>query len=453
MRNMGYHLRKRINKRGIVIALLISALLSIAFFASCTPFSQPCRPLQEQRFEIHAPPANSQKTISATTIEISPENFRHNLEVIRNIIGPDLKLCVVMKSDAYGHGIENLVTQAVSSEPAYIAAISNAEFRMIHDEIKKQNKDIALLRIAPVLRDELVESIMNHWNVEEIIGSPEEAKMISETAETLSRRMGKEFTVNVHVNIETGIGRMAFRDVNQIKKALQLPYLRLKGVMTHFANAYQKEPVAFEKTRQQTEKFDQIVAELALDKTVIRHIANSPATVKFPWTRKDMVRVGTLLYGEDLEGLDPNHKLRPVISSYKSRVAIIEKNIPPMSPIGYDSMQRTPGNRLSTTATVRVGYSEGFPERAFKRNMHVLIRGKKFPVIGKTSMNMVVVDITDQDKNNPVQLNDEVVIIGKQGSQEITIEEFAAQSQNDITQVTILLGNAVDRKIVPGNGK
>ncbi len=90
---------------------------------------------------------------------------------------------------------------------------------------------------------------------------------------------------------------------------------------------------------------------------------------------------------------------------------------------------------------------------AFKRNMHVLIRGGEFPVIGKTSMNMVVVDITDQDKNNPVQLNDEVVIIGKQGNQEITIEEFAAQGQNDITQVTILLGNAVDRKIVPSHGK
>ena len=450
---MGYNLRKSIKKGGIVIALLISALLSIALFASCTSSSQPCRPLQEQRFEIHAPPANPYKTISATTIEISPENFRYNLEVIKKRIGPDVKLCVVMKSDAYGHGIENLVAQAVSSEPAYIAAISNAEFRMIHDEIKKQNKDIALLRIAPVLRDELIESIMNHWNVEEIIGSLEEAKMISETAETLSRRMGKKFTVNVHVNIETGIGRMAFRDVSEIKKALQLPRLRLKGVMTHFANAYEKEPVASKKTKQQTEKFDKIVAKLGLNASVIRHIANSAATVKFPWTRKDMVRVGTLPYGEDLEGLDPDHKLRPVMVSFKSRVAIIEDKVPPMSPIGYDSLQRTPGNRLSTTATVRVGYSEGFPEMAFKRNMHVLIRGKKFPVIGKTSMNMVVVDITDQDKNNPVQLNDEVVIIGKQGNQEITIEEFAAQSQNNITQVTILLGNAVDRKIVTSHGK
>jgi len=447
------HPRKRSSITHLLAALFVSALLGPAFFASCTPFSQQCRPLQGQRYEIHAPQANPHKTISTTTIEISPENFRHNLEVVKKRIGPDVKMCVVMKSDAYGHGIENLAAQAVSSEPAYIAAISNAEFHMIYDEIRKQNKNIALLRIAPVLHNELIESIINGWNVEEIIGSLEEARMISETAESLSKHLAKDITVNVHVNIETGIGRMAFRDVNQIKKALQLPHLRLKGVMTHFANAYQKEPVAFEKTRQQTEKFDKTVAELGLEPSIIRHIANSAATVRFPWTWKEMVRVGTLLYGEDIEDLDPDHELRPVMVSYKSRVAIIESNIPPMSPIGYDSMQCTKRNRLSTTATVRAGYSEGFPEMAFKQNMHVLIRGKKFPVIGKTSMNMVVVDITGQDKGNPVQLNDEVVIIGKQGNQEITIEEFAAQSQNDITQVTILLGNAVDRKIVPGNGK
>ena len=447
------HQRKRSRITQLFAALFVSALLGPAFFASCTPFSQQYRPLQGQSYEIHAASNNSRRTISTTNIEISPENFRHNLEVIKKLIGPDVKMCVVMKSDAYGHGIGNLAPQAVSSEPAYIAAISNAEFHMIHDEIRKQNKNIALLRIAPVLRDELIESIINSWNVEEIIGSPEEAKMISETAESLSRHLAKDITVNVHLNIETGIGRMAFRDVNEIKKALQLPGLRLKGVMTHFANAYQKEPAAFEKTRQQTEKFDKTVAELSLEPSIIRHIANSAATVRFPWTRKDMVRVGTLLYGEDIEDLDPDHELRPVMVSYKSRVAIIESNIPPMSPIGYDSMQHTPGNRLSTTATVRAGYSEGFPEMAFKQNMQVLIRGRKFPVIGKTSMNMVVVDITDQDKDNSVQLNDEVVIFGKQGDQEITLEEFAAQSHKEITQATILLGNAVDSKIVPRHGK
>ncbi|MCK4236817.1 MAG: alanine racemase, partial [Candidatus Krumholzibacteria bacterium] len=368
------------------------------------------------------------------------------------IIGPDLKICAVMKADAYGHGIRNLVAQTVAIEPAYIAAICNSEFRTIYEEIRKQNKDISLLRIAPVLRDELIESIINKWNVEEIIGSLGEVRMISATAEELSRSLGRDITVNVHVNIETGIGRMAFRDTDKIKKALQLPHLKLKGVMTHFANAYEKEPIASEKTRQQTEKFDKTVAELGFDKSIIRHIANSGATAKFPWTRKNMVRVGTLTYGEEVEGLDPAHKLRPVMVAYKSRVGIIEDNVPPMSPIGYDSMERTSGKHMSTTATVRAGYSEGFPEMAFKENMKVLIRDRRFPVIGKTSMNLLVVDITDQDKNNPVQLNDEVVLIGKQGDQEISLEEFAAKSKNTITPLIISLGNAVDRIIVPGRG-
>lgn len=389
---------------------------------------------------------------SVSYIEISPDNYRHNIEVIKKMIGPDVKLCLVMKGDAYGHGIENLIREAMASEPAYIAAIYNFEFRIIHEEIKKQNKDISILRIAPVLYDELKESIINGLDVEEIIGSFDEAKMISDTALELSNKLKRDISVSVHICIETGMGRMGFRDIEEIKKSLRLPCLKVKGAMTHFANAYKKEPVASEKTKKEVEIFDKTVAKLGLGSSIIRHLANSAATVRFPWARKDMVRVGTLTYGEDIEGLDPNHLLRPVMKSYKSRVAIIEDRVPPRSVIGYDSLQHTSARRFSTTATVRAGYGEGVPEEAFKKNMQVLIKGKRFPVIGKSSMNMIVVDITDQDKDNPVQINDEVVIIGKQGKEEITLEDFAAKSGCTITQLTILLGSAVDKIVVPYEG-
>ena len=152
-----------------------------------------------------------------------------------------------------------------------------------------------------------------------------------------------------------------------------------------------------------------------------------------------------------MEGLDSKIKLFPVVRAFKSRVAIVENNVPPSSPISYDSLQRTSAKRPSTTATLRVGYSEGFPEMAFRHNMKVLIRGRKFPVIGKTSMNMVVVDITDQDKKDPVQLGDEAVLIGKQGGQEITFEDFIAKSQMTITQLIIILGDANPSVVVANN--
>jgi len=431
-------------------ALLVFSLLFLVLFILCLSFSKQA---QEQPSAVLTESNNSYKTTSTTRIEISPENYRHNLEIIKKIVGPDVNICAVMKSDAYGHGINNLIAETVECNPAYIAAIYNSEFKTIYEEIKKQKKDISLLRIAPVFPDELAESIGNNWDIEEIIGSLEEAKMISATARKLSRSQGRNITVGVHINIETGMGRMAFRNIDDIRRTLELPHLKLKGVMTHFANAYKKEPMAEKETRHQTEIFDKVVKELDLNKSIIRHVANSGATMNYPWTRKDMVRVGSITYGEDLEDLDPKNELLPVMTSYKGKVAIIENNIPPMSPISYDSMERTRKKGMSTTATVRAGYNEGFPEMAFKQNIQVLIRGTRFPVIGKTSMNMFVVDITDQDKNNPVQLYDEVVLIGKQGEQEIFLEEFASKCNRNITQLIILLGNVTHKTTVSGYSK
>jgi alanine racemase len=382
-------------------------------------------------------------------LTVSPQNYRHNIEAIKKMLGSDVKMCLVMKSDAYGHGIKNLIEEAVASDPAYIAAIYNYEFRVIRQEIAKEKKDIALLRIAPVLRDELIESISDGLDVEEIIGSLEEAKMISTVAQELTEKLGRNIIINVHINIEAGMGRMGFRDIGDIKRAMKLPHLKIKGAMTHFSRAYEEGGAGEEATRKQTEEFDRMVARLRLDRSVIRHIANSGAAVKFPWVRKDMVRVGTLTYAEDINGLDPGHELKPVIKSFESRVAIIERDIPPRSPVGYDSLQRTRSKGPSTTATVRIGYSEGFPEMAFNHNMMVLIRGHKFPVLGKTSMNMVVVDITDQDKKDPVQLGDEVILIGRQGDKEITLEEFAAQSGSGITALILMLNrDSIKKEIV-----
>ncbi|MFH1790698.1 MAG: alanine racemase C-terminal domain-containing protein, partial [Candidatus Omnitrophota bacterium] len=241
-------------------------------------------------------------------------------------------------------------------------------------------------------------------------------------------------------------GRMGFRNIDDIKRAVKLPNLKVKGVMTHFSRSYEKGSAGEEATENETEEFDRMVAELELDGSVIRHIANSAAAVRFPWTRKNMVRIGSLTYAEDIKGLDPQRELKPVMKSFESRVAIIERNVPALSPVGYDGLQRMRRDGTSTTATVRVGYNEGFPEMAFSRDMRVLIRGRKFPVIGKTSMNMVVIDVTDQDKKDPVQLGDEVVLIGKQGDKEITLEEFATQSGTGITALILMLNRASIKK-------
>lgn len=387
-------------------------------------------------------------------VEIDPQAYASNLKHIREMVGPNVKICAVMKADAYGHGIVNLIDETIKANVDYIAAIDNSEFRIIAQKIKASGKNIHLIRIAPVTKPELIEAVTNNWNVEEVAGSVEEAEMLSNTAAELSKKLHRNITIGIHLYIETAMGRMGVRDISDMKKIIKLPHLKLVGVMSHLAKDYQAPPVDSDSTKEQLAIFESAVNQLHLESDVIQHIANSGAAAKFPWARLGMVRTGSLMYGEDLDDYqDPNHVLKPVMTSFKSKVSIIERNVPPHSPINYDGLQYTRSDKPSTTATIRVGYDFGFPQYAFRESADVLIRGQRFPVIGKTSMNMVVIDITDENPKNKVQLDDDVVLVGKQGSQQITWDEFAARNKMGIVEQVLLIGNQNTRKVisVPSN--
>lgn len=385
---------------------------------------------------------NKNATPAINFVEINPDAYYHNLVEIRKMVGPQVKICAVMKSNAYGHGIDNLIGMALKAKIDYIAAVDNSEFKLLAAKIKQTHAKTHLLRIAPVTRAELIEAQTGNWQVEELAGSLEEAKMLSDTASELSRKLGHKIIIPIHVNIETGMGRMGFRNVDEIRKTVSLPNLKFTGIMTHFARDYESSPTDYIETRAQLDIFESVIRQLKPDSSIIQHVANSAATAKFPWARKDMVRVGSLSYGEDLDDQqDPHHVLQPVMSAYKSTVAIIERNVPPHSPVNYDAMQYTRSDKPSTTATMRIGYYNGFPQYAFQESATVLIRGQRFPIIGKSSMNMVVIDITDEDKSNPVKLGDEVVLVGKQGKEQITWDEFASRNKMGITEQILLIGN------------
>lgn len=382
-------------------------------------------------------------------VEIDTAAYASNLRNIRKMFGPEVKICIVMKADAYGHGITNLIDEAIKANVDYIAAIDNSEFRILATKIAASGKKIHLLRIAPVTQTELIEAQTNNWHVEEIAGSVEQAKMLSTTAQQLSHKLGRSIIVPIHINVETGMGRMGVRDVSDMRKIISLPNLKLVGIMTHFSKAYEESPVGETSTRRQLDVFESAVRELNLDPGVIQHVANSGAATKFPWARKGMVRIGSLTYGEELDDLqDPKHVLKPVMSSFKSTVAMIERNVPPHSPINYDGLEYTRSDRYSTTATLRIGYDYGYPQYAFKESATVLIHGQRFPVLGKTSMNMLVVDISDEKSANSIKLGDEAVLLGRQGDQVITWEQFAGKNNMGVVEQVLLIGNQAPRKVI-----
>lgn len=395
--------------------------------------------------------ANESSTIP-TYVEINPAAFGHNIQVIRKTVGPNVKICAVMKSDAYGNGINNLINEAIAQNVDYIAAVDNKEFGVIAPAVIKSGKNIHMLRIAPVTKSELIEEIQSGWNIEEIAGSVEEAKMLSDTAQEMSKKLKRKIIIGIHLNVETAMGRMGVRSISDMKKIISMPNLKLMGIMTHFAKDYEDPPTDYDYTRMQLNLFESAVSQLHLESSVIKHVANSAALLKFPWTHLDMVRAGAIMYGADFDGMGDESSLSrqyiPVMKSFKTTVGIIERNVPPHSPINYDGEQYTRDDKPSTTATIRVGYNNGFPRYAYKEKIYVLIEGQKFPIIGKSSMNMVVVDITDENPKHPVKLGDEVVIVGKQGSEEITWSEFAKKNNMDPTNNQLIIGNQNPRKVV-----
>ena len=241
-------------------------------------------------------------------VTIDPDIFAANIRHLKEDIGPDVKLCIVMKSDAYAHGVDILMPEALKARPARIGMTGNGDIRKAVGIMDETGMRATILRIAPATFFEAAEAALNNWPIEELIGSLAQAEMLARLARWIGEKRGKKIVLPVHINVDTGMGRMGFVRVEDIKKAMDLPELKVRGIMTHYANAYDLERGA-DLTRKQLEKFDAVLAQLDLPGDVIVHTANSGATLSFPWTRRNMVRPGGALYGDVPPGNGPRPPL------------------------------------------------------------------------------------------------------------------------------------------------
>lgn len=382
-------------------------------------------------------------------VAIDPTVFADNIKRLKKDMGPKVKVCLVMKSDAYGNGVENLMPQALQARAAYIGLVGNAAIRTAVHCMDKTGLKSTILRIAPATFFEAAEAVVRNWPVEEVIGSCAQARALSRIAAWVGKKRGKPVVIPVHINIDTGMGRMGFMHAHEIKKAMALPGIRVKGVMTHYANAYNLEQ-GEELTRKQLDKFDSVLAGLDLPDDVIVHTANSGAALCFPWARRNMVRVGGALYGDLPPEMNPKGRYGRVMRSFTTRVVWLMDQVPPGTPVGYDSLYHTPKGRFSTLATIKIGYNNGFPVLAFEKGTKVLIRGRRFSVVGKSSMNMVVVDVTGQNPKDKVAQGDEAVIFGRQGDQELTLEDLEKTTGVDACELMLNIGKENPRVIVAG---
>jgi alanine racemase len=294
------------------------------------------------------------------------------------------------------------------------------------ETIRRLGLKVPLLRLRMALEAEMEESV-RELDIEEQVGSWEAAVFLS--AEGVRR--GRP--VDVHLDIDTGMGRSGFfpEQIETIRQVMKLPGLRIAGVMTHFPTADASE---LAQTRAQIERMQSFCAELGVRDDVLVHTHNSAATVRLMGDRRSMVRLGAACYGvrTSREFANPA-ELKPVMS-FRTWIAQL-RDVSKGRTVGYGGLFTTA--RDTKIASLPVGFGEGYPRALFNKGI-VLIHGKRCPVIGRVSLNVLTIDVTDLD--DQVRLGDEVVLIGSQGDEEITFEEMADKFSSVHTEINLMAG-------------
>ncbi|HVM61560.1 MAG TPA: alanine racemase [Verrucomicrobiae bacterium] len=339
-------------------------------------------------------------------VEVDLDALRHNVAAIRRRIGSEVKLMAVVKADAYGHGLAQVGSTLMQCgvDAFAVAHLSEA---LVLRQIGGTGWPILLFGSAlPFEVAKMVEQ-----SITPTISALDEAGLFEDEA----RRRGK--TVDVHVEVDTGMGRVGFWHEDAIGAILQiakLPHLRIAGLYTHFPSADEN----LEETRRELGIFQKIIQIVGSDGVLIPfiHTSNSAALVRVKESHLTMVRPGLLLYGicptEVASG-----EFRPLLS-FKARVAYV-KDVAAGRTISYG--QTFLAERPMRIATVTAGYADGF-SRHLSNKAEVLAGGKRCRVVGRVTMDQIMVDVTQVPD---VQCGDEVVLIGDQGTARITASDVA----------------------------
>lgn len=358
--------------------------------------------------------------INNSYIELNLAAINNNLNFIKSLLKKNCEFCSVVKGNAYGHGIDNFVP-AIHSLGVKSFAVSNAgEAKAIVD----LNLDLDRIMIMGFIDQDQIDWAIHH-GVEFYIFD------LNRLQNAISIAKALKAVAKVHIELETGFNRTGFTE-NEFEKLFKLlqrnaKFIEVKGVCSHLAGA---ENIAnYFRIKNQIKRFNTNVRSLknqdfSFQKT---HLACSAAMMNYKATRKDMVRVGIMQYGlwpskevkiaHTLTQNQIEEVLMPVLS-WKTKVMSI-KHVSKGEYIGYGSSYMAEMDMI--IAAIPVGYADGFA-RSLSNQGKVIIGGKRLDVIGTVNMNLFLVDITNAPQ---VAIGDEVVLIGSQADQTISVASFS----------------------------
>ena len=380
--------------------------------------------------------------LKRTWAEVDLDAITANLKAIRAYIRPGCRLLATVKADAYGHGAPE-VAREMEREGADYFGVSNLEeaLQLRHSGIRRP---VLILGYTPAASaGELIGQ-----RITQTVFSEEYARSLSEAAVRAGGR------VRVHLKIDTGMSRIGFvmhgsadekACAGAMVRAAALPGLEVEGVFTHFAVSDEPENPF---TRVQFDRFMRAVSLCGQQGVhfAIRHCCNSAGLLNFPDMQLDMVRPGIILYGlTPAEGMPLSIRLTPAMSL--KTVLFQQKTLGPDTPVSYGMIYRTPAERV--LGTLPIGYADGFT-RNLSGRAEVLVRGRRARIVGRGCMDQCMEDITGIPD---VPGECEVTIIGRDGKDCITTEEFAGWAGTINYEVVCLIGKRVPRVFYRGGQK
>lgn len=374
------------------------------------------------------------KTYSRVYAQVDLDAIRYNMEQMRRIIHPDTKIMGVIKADGYGHGAIPIGCELEKLDNVWGYATATVEEALILHR-NGLNKPILTLGASfpeqyPALADE---------GIRATVFSLRQAQEMESFAQKTEKK------IIIHIKIDTGLSRLGFQvtetAADEIAQIYHMPHMVMEGLFTHFAKSDARDKTMANEQMENFRKMQEMLKERGVT-IPISHCSNSAAIIDMPKANMNVVRAGISLYGlwPSDEVRKENIDLKPALS-LKSQIVFL-KELEKGRSISYGATYQT--TELQRIATIPVGYGDGYP-RSLSGKGYVLIHGKRAPVCGRICMDQFMVDVT---RIPEAVEGDEVILIGSDGQERITMEEIGDLSGRFNYEFACDLGKRIPRVYV-----
>lgn len=383
---------------------------------------------------LHEPTvAEEDGVLRPTHLEVDLDALADNYRAIAAHVGGALVM-PILKANAYGHGLAAVGRLFDALDVPYLGLAYLEE----GIRLRRLGVKAPILVLGGILGSQ-IPAFLEH-DLTLTASSVDKLDAVEACAAALGKR------AKVHLKIDTGMERLGvhwYSADKLLEASLRCEHVEVEGIFSHLANADEAD---LTHARLQLERFLEVLRfyERRSLPTPLRHLANSGAVEQLPEAHLDLVRPGILLYG-----VRPSPHVAPVVPvrpalTWKSRVVYF-KVVQAGNPVSYGSTWAP--KQMTRVVTVPVGYGDGY-FRAMSGHAHVLVRGHRYPVVGRICMDQVMVDIGWNEAYN----DDEVVLLGAQGDERITVEELAAWAGTIPYEVLTAVNTRVPRVYVGGAG-